>query len=515
MGYKELFERPSQPSDGSETRQTTSLSVLVPVYNEQYLVESSLRRLLVLAESPLLTRIQIIVVDDCSRDRTSQVLQSFQQNLPSDASRKLQWLFFRHEQNQGKGAAIRTALEYAECELTVIHDADLEYHPRDLLQMIPLFLAEGADAVFGSRFMAGGFKRALFFRHSIGNNILTFLCDLASDLNLTDMETCYKMVRTELLRSIPLVSGDFRIEPEVTIKLAKRGARVFEVPISYSGRTYQEGKKIDWTDGVKALLAILRFRLSDNICKRDQYGSEVAPRLARAPKYTRWQADLLRPFVGERVLELGAGIGNLTMNLVPRKLYWSCDPNPLWVRELQKLSETRPYIHSACVDPSRPQDLPAGITFDTVILQNAAEHVEDDVAVFRAARSVLADDGNLLVLVPNAPSLFGSLDRVVGHHRRYNRNRLAEAASQAGFTLVKFVSMNRIGAPVWWLNSRVLRRRRFGLLQIKVLNALVPLLRGVDRFLPFPPMTLIGIFAKTAKAGAPAVAAESEAAAHA
>ena len=493
----------------------TSLSILVPVYNEQYLVEASLRRLLVLADSPLLSRIQIITVDDCSRDRTGEVLHDFEQHLPTDATGKLEWLFLRHERNQGKGAAIRTALERADCELTVVHDADLEYHPRDLLQMVPLFLSEGADAVFGSRFLAGGFKRALFFRHSIGNHLLTFLCDLASDLNLTDMETCYKMVRTELLRSIPLVSGDFRIEPEVTIKLAKRGARVFEVPISYSGRTYQEGKKINWTDGVKALLAILRFRFSDNICKRDAYGSEVAPRLARAPRYTRWQADLLRPYVGERVLELGAGIGNLTLNLVPRKLYWSCDPNPLWVRELQKLSDTRPYIHGACVDPARPEGLPAGLTFDTVILQNAAEHVEDDVAAFRAAGSMLDDNGSLLVLVPNAPSLFGTLDEVVGHHRRYTRTRLLEAASQAGLTLVKTVSMNRIGSPVWWLNSRVFRRRRFGLFQIKILNVLVPILRRVDRFLPFPPMTLIGVFAKTAKAAAPVGATESQAAAHA
>ncbi len=490
-----LLYGPTSDEAAHNAQALTSLSVLVPVYNEQYLVEASLRRLLVLAESALLNRIQIIVVDDCSRDQTPDVLERLQRDLPDDRG-KLEWLFFRHQRNQGKGAAIRTALEHAQCELTVIHDADLEYHPRDLLQMLPLFLNEHADAVFGSRFMAGGFKRALFFRHSIGNNMLTFLCDLASDLNLTDMETCYKMVRTELLRSIPLVSGDFRIEPEVTIKLAKRGARVFEVPISYSGRTYQEGKKINWKDGVRALLAILRFRLSDNICKRDEYGSEVAPRLSRAPKYTRWQADLLRPYVGERVLELGAGVGSLTLNLVPRKLYWACDPNPLWVRELRKLTDTRPYIRGLCVDPARPQTLPAGTKFDTVILQNVAEHVEDDVAALRLACSVLEDGGRVLVLVPNAPSLYGSLDRVVGHQRRYTRKLLNESAAQAGLGLVKLVPLNRAGAPVWWLNSRILRRERFGLAQVKILNILVPLLRRVDRFLPFPPMTMLGVFGK-------------------
>ena len=246
----------------------TSLSVLVPVYNEQYLVASSLQRLAVLAESRYLDRVQVIVVDDCSSDKTARQLAEFERQRKGFGS-KFTWLFLRHERNRGKGGAIRTAIEHADCDLSVVHDADLEYHPRDLLPMIPLFLEEDADAVFGSRFLAGGFKRALFFRHSLGNHLLTFLCDLASDLNLTDMETCYKMIRTDLLKSIPLVSSDFRIEPELTIKLAKRGARVFEVPISYSGRTYQEGKKIGWKDGFKALGAIARFAVSDRICKPD------------------------------------------------------------------------------------------------------------------------------------------------------------------------------------------------------------------------------------------------------
>ncbi len=143
----------------------------------------------------------------------------------------------------------------------------------------------------------------------MGNKFLTFVCDLACDLNLSDMETCYKMVRTDLLRSLPLVSRDFRIEPELTLKLAKRGARIYEVPIRYSGRTYQEGKKIGWTDGVKALAAIVRFRLSDRIFQPDRYGSELSPRLARAPRYTKWLANLVRPHLGQRVLELGAGVG--------------------------------------------------------------------------------------------------------------------------------------------------------------------------------------------------------------
>jgi glycosyltransferase involved in cell wall biosynthesis len=212
---------------------STTLSVIVPVYNEQYLVHASLSRLQVLGESPLLSRVKVIVVDDHSTDQTSITLQRFQESLDDNFERgKFEWLLLRHDRNQGKGASIRTGLKYVDTELVVIHDADLEYHPRDLLKMIPLFLVEDADVVFGSRFLVGKFKRALLFSHTLGNNLLTFLCDLVCNLNLTDMETCYKMARTALLKSIPLESQDFRIEPELTIKLAKRGARIFEVPIS-------------------------------------------------------------------------------------------------------------------------------------------------------------------------------------------------------------------------------------------------------------------------------------------
>src|SRR6266478_1018561 len=185
------FARESASTGQAARLDTTSLSVLVPVYNEQYLVVTSLQRLSVIAESAQLDRVQIIVVDDCSTDQTPAVLASFQQTMQKPqgpAAGKVEWQFHRNERNLGKGGAVRTALDYADCELTVIHDADLDYHPRDLLKMVSLFREEGADAVFGSRFLAGDFKRALFFRHSIGNHILTFLANVASDLNLTDME---------------------------------------------------------------------------------------------------------------------------------------------------------------------------------------------------------------------------------------------------------------------------------------------------------------------------------------
>ena len=207
----------------------------------------------------------------------------------------MDWTFIRHPANQGKAAAIHTGLTHADTELTVIHDADLEYHPQDLIKMVKVFLQEPADAVFGSRFLAGEYRRVLFFRHEIGNRLLTLMSNIVSDLNLTDMETCYKMVRTELLKSIPLVGRGFEIEPEITIKLAKRAARIFEVPIRYSGRTYQEGKKIGVKDGFRAIAAIIRFACSDHVYAEDEYGSQILGRLNRAPRFTQWMADVIRP----------------------------------------------------------------------------------------------------------------------------------------------------------------------------------------------------------------------------
>ena len=248
---------------------TTTLSVIVPVYNEQSLVHASLSRLRVLGDSPLLSSIRVIVVDDGSRDQTPTALQRFQQSLErEDWGGKFVWQFVRHPRNYGKGKALRTGLTLADSHLTVCQDADLEYHPQELLGMIPLFLKGEVDAVFGSRFHRAVAQPRGLSPHRIANGFLTALSNLVGRLNLSDMETCYKMVRTDLLKSIPLESNDFRIEPELTIKLAKRGARLLEVPIGYSSRSYREGKKINWKDGFKALLAIIRFAVSDRIDRK-------------------------------------------------------------------------------------------------------------------------------------------------------------------------------------------------------------------------------------------------------
>jgi glycosyltransferase involved in cell wall biosynthesis len=477
-------------------KSTTSLSVIVPAFNEQHLVGASLDRLRLLGESPLLDRVKVIVVDDGSSDGTAEALEQFRRFLAESSTNRLDWLFIRHASNRGKAAAIHTGLEHADTELTVIHDADLEYHPQDLLKMVKVFLQEPADAVFGSRFLAGEYRRVLFFRHEIGNRLLTLMSNIVSDLNLTDMETCYKMVRTDLLKSIPLVGRGFEIEPEITIKLAKRAARIFEVPIRYSGRTYQEGKKIGVKDGFRAVGAIIRFAASDHVYSEDEYGSQILGRLNRAPRFTRWMADVIRPYLGERVLEIGAGTGNLTLQLIPRKLYYASDINPNYLTYLQNLIPDHPYLRVGYTDGEKHESYPADQRFDTVICLNVVEHLENDLGALKNIFDALEEGGRAIVLVPHGPGLYGTLDKVLGHYRRYTKQQFRELAARAGFQLENMLSFNHFGSPAWWLNGRLLRRTTFGLWQIKALNFLTPMVRKIDDFLPLPPLSIIAILRK-------------------
>lgn len=476
-----------------------SLSILVPVYNEQYLVREALQKLRVLESDHSLSRVEIIVVDDGSSDGTSEAISAFRKSVSADAgeTNSAQWIFIRHTRNCGKGRAIQTALERATGEITIIYDADLEYRAEDISRLVRVFMENRADAVFGSRFAGGELRRVLNYRHQLANKFLTLLCNLVSNLNLTDVWTCYKAVRTELLQSIPLVSDDFRIEPELTIKLAKRQARVFEVPVSYLGRSYSEGKKIGLKDAVLALLAIVRFAFSDNVYRADEYGSQMLARLARAPRFNAWMADTIRPFCGERLLEIGSGIGNLSRRLLPRMEYVASDVNPLYLQTLANLTEGRPYLSQAYCDVSNLETYPrTQCGFDTVVCLNVIEHVDDDRKALLNIKAVLSSEGRAIILVPQGVWNYGTLDQVLGHQRRYTRESLAALAHDCGMRIQHMIEFNRTGSIAWYLNGRLLKRRAFGLGQICLLNLLTPLIRTFDRFLPVPPLSLIAVMTR-------------------
>jgi SAM-dependent methyltransferase len=361
------------------------------------------------------------------------------------------------------------------------------------------------DAVYGSRFLGGERRRVLFYRHQLGNKFLTMASNIVTNLNLTDMETCYKAVRTSLLKSIPIVSNDFRIEPELTIKLAKRGARIFEIPISYAGRSYDEGKKITWRDGALALMAIVRFGVSDAIYQRDEYGSHTLSRLARAPRFNAWMADTIRGYCRDAVLEIGCGSGNLTRRLIPRDRYVASDINPHYLEALEAQLGDRPYLETSYCDVTNLSTFPsAGRAFDTVVCLNVVEHVKSDRVALTNIRSALVDGGTAVILVPQGQWNFGTLDTVLGHHRRYSRASLDQAATAAGFLVREIFEFNRIGTVAWFLNGRILRRRTFGLFQIWMLDRLTPFFRLIDRFLPWSGLSLIAILEHRDSHGQPA-----------
>jgi len=229
------------------------LTIVIPAYNEVDTVENLLLRVV---EAPLPAGVEseLVVVDDGSTDGTRELLQRL------CAAKTPEFRFLEHAENRGKGAALRTGFAAASGDLVLVQDADLEYSPKDYPTLLQPILDGDADVVYGSRFL-GGPHRVLFFWHYLGNRFLTTLSNMFTDLNLSDMETCYKLFRADLLKSLELRSNRFGIEPELTAKVAKTRARIYEVPISYHGRTYAEGKKIGWRDGFAAIWAILRYNL--------------------------------------------------------------------------------------------------------------------------------------------------------------------------------------------------------------------------------------------------------------
>src|ERR1700722_6106996 len=345
----------------------TLLSILIPLYNEEEFIGTLIGRVLA-APLPAGVEREIVVVDDGSTDGSAEIAEEMALSSP-DGVRAI-----RHARNRGKGAAIRTAVDSARGELCLIQDADLEYDPSEYPHLLKPLIEGKADVVYGSRFMIVGERRVLYYWHSVANRILTELANVVADLNLTDMETGYKAFRTSLLKSIPIRSERFGIEPELTIKLARRQVRIYETPISYHGRTYEEGKQMGFIEVMEAIYVILRYCFTKDIYKDE--GAETLHALSGAPRFNRWMADTIRPYVGERVLEIGAGIGNLTRALIPRrKAYVATDIDAEHLARLATRFQHRPNLRIRYCDLARPGDF-AGLetSMDSVVCLNVLEH---------------------------------------------------------------------------------------------------------------------------------------------
>ena len=460
------------------------LSVIMPAYNERFTLEEIVER--VRAVKIPLAR-EVIIVDDCSTDGTGGIADAI-------ARKYRDVKVIHHERNQGKGAALRTGLQAATGDIFLIQDADLEYDPRDYPRLLAPILGGRADVVYGSRFAGGEEHRVLYFWHTVGNQILTLLSNAATDLNLTDMETCYKVFRADLVRGLPLRSNRFGFEPEITAKVAKLRARVVEVPISYQGRTYQEGKKINWKDGVSAIATILKYAFVDDLGEKNS-GVATFGAMQRAGRYTKWQYEAVAPYIGAHVLELGAGVGSISAYLVRKsERIWITDVDADYLDILKARFGHYRNVTIGSLDPveERWVAMAKEWDLDTIVSLNLLEHVDDDLAMLRHVYAALRPGGRAILLVPAQPGLYNAVDRSLGHRRRYAPNQLRRVVLQAGFEPVRIFPFNKLGTVAWYVNGALLPQSTVTGAHLRAYDYVVPLARRLE-WLPLPGLSLIAV----------------------
>ncbi len=460
----------------------------MPCYNERATIREIVSR--VQAVDLGTVQREILIIDDGSKDGTRDLLAEM------DGKGGVRVLL--QPVNQGKGAAVARGFREATGDIIMIQDADLEYDPRDYPSLLAPILDGRADVVYGSRFLghARG-HRVLYFWHSIGNRMLTLLSNAVTDLNLTDMETCYKVFVRDVAQRLDVQSRDFGIEPEITCKIARMRARVFEVPISYDGRTYEEGKKIGLKDAFKAVYTLFRYARWE--APADDVGARTLRRMAGLTAYNKWLHDRFDAFLGRRVLEVGSGVGNQTRYFADRDRVVASDIEAHYLRELRRRFEAKPQVrvasfHFPLSDADRADLKHEQI--DSIVCMNVLEHIEEDRDTLTDFASVLDPGGRLVLLVPAMPSLYGTLDQALLHFRRYDKAGLHQLVTDCGFEVRDIRFLNRLGVAGWWLNSRVLKRRVLPKGQLAAFKWLMPLLKREEANPPSFGMSLLVLATK-------------------
>jgi glycosyltransferase involved in cell wall biosynthesis len=448
------------------------LSIIIPVYNERKTLRTIIERVRAVEG----INKEIVLVDDYSTDGTRELYPEL---------RELVDQIVLHDVNKGKGAAIRTGIQYATGDYIVIQDADLEYDPQEYHVLLQPVLSGDADVVYGSRFLGGRPHRVLYFWHSLGNKFLTLLSNMFTNLNLTDMETCYKLVRADLLKSIEIEQNRFGFEPEITAKLAKMDVHMYEVGISYAGRSYAEGKKIGWRDGFKALWCIVKYSRGSG--RPRDVGRETLQKLAPFDDYSKWMYQTFRPHLGRRVMEIGCGIGNNVDHLVstPGAEVILTDYRDDYLQELKDAYSGIPnmnfYLYDATQPP--PPELAANPP-DTIVMLNVLEHIREDELALRNLYSLLAPGGKIVILVPAHQALYCKIDELLEHFRRYSMNELTSKISAAGFRVLDSYYFNAVGAAGWFLAGKVFRASTIKSHHVSVQKVLLPISKAVDKMKP-------------------------------
>ncbi len=363
--------------------------------------------------------------------------------------------------------------------------------------MLGPLLSGDADVVYGSRFLSGHPHRVLYYWHSVGNRLLTTASNMFTNLNLTDMETCYKAFRREVIQSIEIEEDRFGIEPEITAKIAAAGWRIYEVGISYSGRTYSEGKKIGWKDGIRATYGVVRYskvwrRIRSTLDREpdrsipiaefddsDAELSDVLSTLEEADNYADWLYQLVAPHLGAEILEIGAGHGELTERLRRNGHVTATDLSKRCVDELAARFEGCRDVEVQHADVAAVGN--AGERFDSVVLINVLEHIDDDVGALADLRALLKPGGRICVFVPAFEGLFSAFDQSIGHRRRYRRSQLVSRFDEAGFEILDARYVNTVGAIAWWLFTRQLGQVPTQSWSVKLYDHFaVPLIRQLE-----------------------------------
>lgn len=465
------------------------LSVVIPVYNEVH----TLREIIERVRQVNIPK-EIVLVDDYSTDGTRDLYPELTSLVDK---------IVLHEKNMGKGAAIRTGVQHVTGDYVIIQDADLEYDPEEYHLLLEPLLQGKADVVYGSRFLGGRAHRVLYFWHMIGNKFLTLLSNMFTNLTLTDMETCYKMVRTDLMKRITIEQNRFGFEPEITAKLAKmRDIHIYEVGISYDGRSYSEGKKIGWRDGFNAIWCILKYSGG----RHRDVGKETLKTLEGFDEYADWMYDKVRPYLGKRVLEIGSGIGNYAGNLTSESgrevVLTDCRAD--YVAILKDKFGSRPGVTVCQFDATSvpPAEVVANPP-DTIVCLNVLEHIREDEAALKNMYDALAPGGALVLLVPAHQALYSKIDENLEHYRRYSQKELQIKVRRAGFSVRRSFFFNPVGCVGWWVSGKVLRASRIKATHVKGQSFLMPLARLADRIgLPFG-LSVVAIGLKPAETAKP------------
>lgn len=470
----------------------TKLSVLVAAYNEAETLRSCMEAVLAAPLPAGLAR-EVVIVEDGSRDRTWAVAQQLAAEHPEIK-------IFQQPHNMGKGAAIRRAIAEMTGDLAIFQDADLEYDPRDYPRMLRPIIDGRADVVFGSRF-TGEERKVLYFWHTQANQFLTLASNMLNDTNFTDMETCYKAFTAQALKAIPLESNRFGIEPEIAAKVALNRLRMFEVPISYNGRRYDEGKKITWRDGVAALWFIFKYRFSSNY---SDPGKVTLDAMEQAPKFNEWMYESIKPWLGARVAELGVGRGNISRYIRQHPHVLLTDYRLDYLQELKAKWSHEFDLQIGQLDMTAPADYEQLRSFapDSVVFLNVLEHIESDEAVLGSLFATVPEGCRIVVLVPFNMNLYSEFDRQLGHFRRYAKGELESKMTAAGFAVEKQFFFNKFGVIAWYVANTLFGQRAITPSQLRLYNFLTPVFRILDKVLPTSGLSTV-VIARKPDASAP------------